>query len=226
MWFMLLAIAAGIVVGRMRGGRLSALSRAPVRALTLLLLGAALQLAPEVLGAEGASTPLLASFVLLVWFSLANRHLVGMPIVTLGLLMNFAPVVANDGMPVRPGALVGAGITTWEGIEGYDLGARRHLETDADSLTALGDIVPVPLLREVVSFGDLVLAAGLGSVTANLLQSRRRRRVLATLAGEGVAVDPLAGPPDRLRAQPHSSLPEHSPLPEPPADSQAAVPAT
>src|SRR3546814_15559092 len=53
-----------------------------------------------------------ASLVSLLAFALANPHITGIAVVGLGLLVNLAALVANNGMPVRPAALVEAGLAT------------------------------------------------------------------------------------------------------------------
>lgn len=178
MWFIAIAVLIGAVVGRLRGGSPSEIAAKDVRWLSLLLLGMAARLLSSGLDLDGASLPLIASFLLIGGFAAGNLRLVGMPIFLFGLFLNFAPVAVNDGMPVRPEAVVSANVAGAGDLQVIDLGAGRHLETDGDSLTFLGDIVPVPFLREVVSFGDLILAVGLADMMTNLMLPARRRKRL------------------------------------------------
>lgn len=204
MWFIALAVLLGVAAGKLRGGSSVRVADHEIRWATLLVAGLAARLLTSGLGLSGASLPLVASFLLLGAFAWGNLRLVGMPIFLLGLALNFAPVVVNGGMPVRGDAVVAAHVASAADLDAVDLGAGRHLEAADDSLTFLGDIVPIPFLREVVSFGDLILAAGLADVVANLmLPSRRRRRLpehrdadfAPSVEGRPVVGDVLSVPP-------------------------------
>ena len=99
-----------------------------------------------------------------------------MGVVLVGLALNLVPIAVNHGMPVRAAALV-----RWvRSIRAprrppLHLGAKRHLERPSDRLVALGDVIAVPAAHEVASFGDLVLAAGLGAVAFDVVRRPRRR---------------------------------------------------
>jgi hypothetical protein len=95
-------------------------------------------------------------------FLAGNARLPGVPLVALGLLLNVVVVGANAAMPVSVSAASRAGISR----------ADLHLARDAmreptgpdTRLRALGDVVPVALPRrpQVVSPGDVLVAAGIG----------------------------------------------------------------
>jgi hypothetical protein len=68
-------------------------------------------------------------------------------------------------------------------VADLDFGSKRHLETADDRMTVLGDIVPVPVAEEVLSFGDLAMSVGVATVLVNLL--RRRRPGLTPLGASG-----------------------------------------
>lgn len=146
----------------------------PLRGWPLLGAGLALQLL--VGRVDGAAYLLLvASFVLLIAFAAANVTMVGMWMVATGVAMNLAAIALNAGMPVRSDALVAAGLAG-EGQAGQVvLAAKHHLERPSDRLPALGDIIPVRALGEVVSFGDVVMAVGAANVVARLLAPAPRR---------------------------------------------------
>ena len=138
----------------------------------------------------------LISYVGLLAFAIANIRLVGMPVVLVGLLCNLAVISANGGMPVRADAIVAAHVAEREALDTLDFGAKRHLEQDDDVLTFLGDIIPVRPTREVVSFGDLILAIGIADVIFRLLKPvevRARREERA----ETIHLDAAA--PERTR---------------------------
>jgi hypothetical protein len=111
--------------------------------------------------------------VLLLCFCVLNLRHAGMGVVFVGIALNLVVMGLNGGMPVRAEAIVAAGITTAsEDVEALDFGTKRHLETEADLLPVLGDIIPVPVAGEVLSFGDLAMSVGVAAVLVNLLRRR------------------------------------------------------
>lgn len=177
MQYALVAAALGVVAGYATGGRLRHLGDRPARGWPLLVGGVALQLVPGIGALEGAALALvLGSLGLLGAFTIANLRLVGMAVVTVGLGLNVVVIALNGAMPVRPAALVRAGVVD-DAAEArtLDLGVKRRLEEPGDRLAVLGDVLPVRPLRQVLSFGDLVLAAGTADVVAHLMHRRRAR---------------------------------------------------
>jgi hypothetical protein len=140
----------------------------------VLLVGAAAQLLAEV-GAtpSGWGLPaVLGSYLAILAFAARNASLTGMPLVLAGVALNLAVTAANGGMPVRGDAVVRAGLADRSDLPALDLGAKRHLESEDDVLRPLGDVLPLRPLREVVSGGDVVLAAGLAALSWRLLGGR------------------------------------------------------
>ena len=166
-----LAVALGAVVGGIRPPAGRHLVRPRVEQVALLAVGAALNALSVLLSGPAAVAALLASLAVLIAFAVANRHLTGVAVVGLGLLVNLIAVAVNGGMPVRAGALEAAG------IEGAVLSDPRHLESTDDPLPVLGDVLPVPLAQEVISFGDLIVVIGAADAVREL--SRRRGRARA-----------------------------------------------
>jgi hypothetical protein len=138
----------------------------------VVAVGVAAQSAAELLDVSGSVGLGLVyvSYALLTAFALRNLRLVGMPVVLLGLVLNVAVIGVNGGMPVRAEALRAAGHLTDAEIAALDFGAKRHLEDGGDRLTILGDVIPVRPTREVLSFGDIVLAFGIADVLFRLLR--------------------------------------------------------
>lgn len=169
--YIVVAVAAGLAIGLVSGGRLSNLAERSFQALGLLVAGLAVQIASSWAGSAGVAL-LLASYGLLLAFTAANARHVGMLVVFVGIALNFVVIAANDGMPVRPEAIVDAGVAPPEGVAALPFDHKHHLETERDRLTFLADIVPVPLpgAREVVSYGDLVMAVGVADVIARWLR--------------------------------------------------------
>ena len=172
MRFTLLAVAAGLGVGLLAGGRLEHLGSRTLRLGPLLLGGLAAQLLSSQ-AAGGRSTVLLvASYTLLLAFAAANVVVVGMWLVAGGIALNLAVIAANGGMPVRESALRAAGVLEPGTTVALDSASKHHLERPSDRLVVLGDIIPAKPLREVVSFGDVVMAVGVADVVAHLLRPR------------------------------------------------------
>jgi hypothetical protein len=189
MSILLFSLVAGIVAGVVAGGRPRYASLRPIRWVLVLLGGVALQLVAVSAGV-GDTVGLgcmLASYAVLVVFALVNIRLVGMPIVLVGLLLNGAVIAVNQGMPVRADAIATVDDSrTPAEILTLDFDAKRHIEGPDDRLTILGDVLPLAPLRQVVSFGDLILAFGLLDLVFRLLRPhalpRRRERVAASQA--------------------------------------------
>lgn len=174
MRFTLLAVAAGIGIGLLARGRARRTTAPPLRLWALLVGGLALQIASANLDHDRVVPVLLAGYVLLLGFAALNVRTVGMWLVATGIALNLAAIAVNDGMPVRPGALVAAGLAEPGRVDELRLAAKHHLERPSDRAPALGDIIPVAPLGEVVSFGDVVLAMGTANVVARLLAPRPR----------------------------------------------------
>jgi Family of unknown function (DUF5317) len=167
------ALLTGGLLGLATGGRLASLADVPLRWWGALAAGVALQVlaGPIGLGGRPGTTAVAGSYLCLIAFGLANRALGGMPVVIVGLLLNATVILANGGMPVRAEAVASVGLDPDE-LDAADLGAKRHLEGPDDQLTFLGDVLPLRPLGEVVSVGDVVLAAGVAGLLFRLLRRR------------------------------------------------------
>lgn len=180
MSLVLVVIAAALVVGWARGGSLTRLGALPLRSRRLVVAALLVQLAGTFVGGPFYPLGLALSAVLVVAFLVRNRGVRGTGLVALGLLANALVVGANGAMPVSAEAAGRAGTGVQHLLTGAD--ARHELADPDTRLRWLGDVIPVPLpLRpEVVSIGDVLVAAGLGQLIALGMISdapaRRRRR--------------------------------------------------
>lgn len=174
MLFTVVAVAAGVLIGLARGGRFRFLGERSLRAWPLLIAGVVVQAASARVGGWVGFALLLASYALLLGFTGANVHMVGMALIGLGLLMNLSTIAVNHGMPVRADAIVAAGIAPADEVDRLTIAAKHHLERPGDKLMVLSDIIPVRPLHEVLSFGDLVLSFGVADTIVHLLRPRRR----------------------------------------------------
>jgi Family of unknown function (DUF5317) len=171
------ALLAGVAIGLLTGGRPRNVATHHLTATWLLVVGVLLHLASGRLDLGPVGTIcLLAGYGCLLVFAALNQTLVGMGIVALGLAANALVIAANGAMPVRPDAVVAAHITDRGGLARLNYGRLHHRESSRDRLRPLGDIIPAPGAREVVSFGDLILAVGTVDLVVHLLHPRHRRR--------------------------------------------------
>ena len=176
MWFTAITVAVGALIGLAVGGRPRHLPEHDFYLWPLLLGGLALQVIVEATGHSSLSVLLVVvSYLLLLAFGALNLRLAGMGVIMFGMVMNLIPIALNAGMPVRASALADAHIaSTIEDAQYVELRGERHLEEDDDHLTALGDIIPIPAIRQVVSFGDLVLSVGTITLIVALLRPPRK----------------------------------------------------
>jgi hypothetical protein len=189
MRFTLLAVAAGLVIGVLAGGRLSHLGSRSLRLWPLLMAGLAAQLVSARLAGGASFALLVASYGLLLAFAAVNVVVVGMWLVALGVGLNLVVIAVNGGMPVRESALRSAGALDPDVPVHLESASKHHLERPSDRLVGLGDILPVRPLREVVSFGDVVMAVGVADVVVHLLRPLPGRRAGSDDGGPGERVE-------------------------------------
>ena len=198
---MVLAVAAGTVVGlRLRPLRYRHLGTTPLRWPAVVLAGTVLAVVAD---RTDAVVVAVAAQVLLIAGVAANGHLVGTGVVAVGLGANLVPMLVDGGVPVRPSAMVAAGII--EQGEVVTVTGPRHVERPDDLVPWLGDALPIEPFRIVVSFGDLIVAIGLADVAAHAARPRRQRRSASPVHDWGTA--PPAAPVSGCH---HSASPEIS----------------
>ena len=173
MLWMLLVVIIAMVVGWIRGGKLSNLTEIRVRVWWLLIFGFGLQLIAGFLPRDQhdlAVSLILVSYLPLLLFVWLNRAMHGLWIAGIGILMNFTVIAINGGMPVMLEAVEIAFGTT-----DMSLGAKHVLLTEETHLAFLADVIPLPY--GVISLGDVFLAIGLGVFVED--QIRRPVRLFA-----------------------------------------------
>lgn len=170
----LLAAVVGGVIGALRRPLGAHLMDPRVLAPGVAVVAVVLHLSLALLSPSVAGPLLGLSLFLLTGFALLNLHLVGMGVLAIGLGLNAAVVLVNGAMPVRASAVVAAGIARPGELVLVDLGAGRRYEAVADWLPVLGDVIPVGPLGAVMSFGDLIVLAGIGAVACDLVRYARR----------------------------------------------------
>ena len=167
MAWLLIVLAISILMALLRGGRFLNLSEIKLRAWPLLLVGFGLQIVADRIPSDrswshdAAVTLIIVSFIPLIWLAWLNRHEAGMWLVGVGVFMNFTVIALNGGMPVLPEAAsigLGRDITAVD----FDALSKHVLMDDGTALAFLGDVIPVRIIRNVISIGDVFLAVGLG----------------------------------------------------------------
>lgn len=155
-----------MAIAVLRGGRMVNLGDIHLRLWWLLPLGFVLQAGAELVPPSAATwgvVLVLVSYVPLLALVVLNRDRPGLWLAGLGVLMNFAVIALNGGMPVlREAAVVASGFAPGE----PQLGAGyKHVLLDSTSrLVFLADVIPLRVAGygQVISLGDVFLAVGLG----------------------------------------------------------------
>jgi hypothetical protein len=198
----LLVIVFACLAGVARGGSMHNLAQLELAAWPLVFVAVAAQAAGAFAGALGAAHAgtwyvlgMVASAALIVVFVARNRALPGMALVAAGFLLNALVVTLNGAMPVAQEAADRVGISTVGLYRHHD--AKHELIDDQTVLSPLADVIPVPLPgplergSNVISVGDVVLAAGIGVLVVNAMVAVRRRHVPAHVrAADGRAAAP------------------------------------
>jgi hypothetical protein len=163
---LLYSIAAGLIVGRLLGGRVRNLEHVHFVWWQLALAGLLVQLVlfagpvAERVGPEGPAIYVLSTLAVMVAL-MRNLRLPGLVIIAVGATLNLIPVLANGGaMPSSPEA--------WLQLTGVAALPVTHFSNSVligpDTLFPfLGDVFvfPRPLpMANVFSIGDAVIAVG------------------------------------------------------------------
>ena len=165
---------AGVVAGRLRSPAGGHGARPHLHDLALVAAGGVALVASLVVPEGLATVARGLGFGALAAFGLRNRHVTGIAVAGLGALANLLCLVLNNGIPVRPEALVDAGVVPAAEVREHDLDEPHHLQTDADAFAWLGAVAPVSPTEQVLSFGDLLLLVGGFDALRDLARRRAR----------------------------------------------------
>ena len=167
MVLVVVAVAGAVLAGWLRGGRLGNLGAVGFRGTGIALAAALAQFVHALVPSPVAAGVLTTgSQVALLTFLWLNRFLAGAALVALGSTLNALVISLNGAMPVSRDALESISRHPAEvGTTG-----RHRLLVDGDALPALADVIGLPLLRTVVSVGDVILAAGIGLMVVHLMR--------------------------------------------------------
>ena len=157
-------LIAGLALGLAFGGNWRNLAKLDLTLLPLLVAGVIARVAAPFLG-ELALAVSIAGLVLVAVVALANRALPGAWLIASGALLNTAVTFVNGGMPVDPGALAASGKPPPSDA--------LHVILGPDTRFAfLADVLLIPLINNIYSVGDVLLAMGGFWMTFRLLRSR------------------------------------------------------
>ena len=173
-------LLSALLVGRLSNGSLDGLGQVRLRTPGLVAAALVVQLAGTLIGGPAHPAGLALSSGLAVAFLLRNRKLAGTGLVAAGLLANAVVIGANGAMPVSLGAAERAGAPVEQLLAGTD--PRHELAGDATRLRWLADVIPVrlPVRPEVVSAGDVLVAAGLAQLVVVAMRTSPTRRARRT----------------------------------------------
>jgi hypothetical protein len=168
-------VAFGVILSLVFGGRPRNLAGKTFGWWGLLPLGLALQVVLERHGVPAAFALLIVSYVCLLVFAAANLRHPGMGVVLIGIALNFVVIAANHGMPVRESAVAIASGSKGRVPAVIDE-VKHRPEGPTTRLRVLGDTIPLDGFREVVSFGDLIMAVGIIDLLVHLGRPPVRKR--------------------------------------------------
>ena len=161
-----IALAVGVSVGYLRGGRLRHLSRLELRATALVVGALGLQVGAGLAPTAWRFSITVASYVAVVAWLVVNgpgrpaglRWALGL--LAAGWALNLAAIAANGGMPVSLRAARDVGARP--GVDVAEGNLYKHVRASGDTrLSWLGDVVPVRQVASVISIGDVVMFVGL-----------------------------------------------------------------
>jgi hypothetical protein len=157
-------LLAGFVFGLAFGGTWRNLQSFDLKIWPGLLAGVIARAAAPFLGVLGLTTS-IAGLLLVAVVALANRAIPGAWLVGVGALLNAAVTLLNGGMPVDPGALAVSGKPApSDGL---------HVLLGPDTrLPLLADVLLAPIVNNIYSVGDIVLAVGGFWMAFRLLKQR------------------------------------------------------
>lgn len=170
----------GVIAGWLLGGKLVNLGSLQLRGMYWFIALGALQVVMQYSQAPErkllyTALIMLASFMgaVLLW---VNHGLPGVRLVTIGLLLNIAVMVANGGrMPVSEEAAIKSGQGEHLPQLVANQSSRHLLLTDRTRLAFLGDVIPVPKpypYPRVISVGDILIAIGVVQLITSGMKAR------------------------------------------------------
>jgi len=199
-------VLLALIVGALLGGRIPRLADLKLKWPILLIVALGLRLATDLIGELNLpfQAPLgwtyIAGYGLIIVWLWFNWRVPGLQVAAVGIGANMLAVLANGGqMPIWAAAFSAAGFT-----EAQIANDPFHVLLRADTIAGfvasgglLGDVVPlpIPLIRDVVSLGDLLLALGVfWAIVAAMTRSDAPARSALALGGTSLLMPAIAAP--------------------------------
>ena len=157
-------LVAGFALGLATGGNWRNLQRFDLKVWPGLFAGVIARAVAPFAGGLGLAMS-LAGLVLVAAVAIVNRALPGAWLIALGSLLNALVIFVNGGMPVDPSALAASGKPVPSDGLHLVLGA-------ATRLPFLADVLLAPVVNNIYSVGDVVLAIGGFWMAYRLLKHR------------------------------------------------------
>jgi hypothetical protein len=157
-------LVAGFVLGLASGGDWRNLQRLDLKLWPGLVIGVFARALAPFLGGLALSAS-IAGLLLVALVAIVNRAVPGAWLIGLGSLLNAVVTSANGGMPVDPGALAASGKPAPSDGLHVILGPETRIGF-------LADVLLVPVVNNIYSLGDVLLAIGGFWMTFRLLRQR------------------------------------------------------
>jgi uncharacterized protein DUF5317 len=184
--FILYALPVGLAIGLLARGRLAGIASIQLRwgwLMVAALWAQVLLFSTPVGDALGAVGPLayVVSTGAVLAAILANLRTPGLVLVAAGALSNLVAIVANGGhMPASAAAYTAQGRALPAGFTNAAL-------LEHPVVPFLGDVIPLPTwlpMTNVISVGDVLIAAGIASAIAvSMWRARTRTPMTSALPG-------------------------------------------
>jgi hypothetical protein len=163
--FVVGALIGGVLVGAALGGSLTRLERLGLRDLRLVVVAIVIQaIGSLALTGTAYVIAMVASLALATAFVVRNPQLPGRALIVGGLALNALVILVNGSMPVAASAARDAGVdlsSIRDDPRHSVMGAHTHLSWLADRIP-----LALPWQPQVLSVGDVLVAAGVGLLVA------------------------------------------------------------
>ncbi len=168
------AILLGIILGRLRSGKVSALEKVNFKGLGIILALLIFDIVFRFFLSSSQTSIADSLFIYYPVFSMIiylgtiivleiNKNIKNMRIIEAGFILNFLPMALNGGkMPVLKSALLEIGKTREAQIMEQGLMLGHKLIDNNTRFSLLADFIPLNIfIPKVISLGDIVIAIGI-----------------------------------------------------------------
>lgn len=183
------ALLLSIILGYLRGGRLSRLASLDIKYPWIILVAFLIQfILPRLKGVSGFNSQygfylLILSYVLLILVVLFNLGDKLFQIIGIGVFLNFLVILLNKGMPVS----LNVARRFFPETQGKVLEFNNLIHvamTEKTYFDFLGDVIPIPRpypFPGIISIGDIILSVGIFLLVQKgmVYRGKRRKKVKA-----------------------------------------------